>query len=105
MRSYVIVESGLDIPEIGKRVNALLWAAGIGYIKVSAPGGALKRTIIDTSVFQPTKLDYVGPPELGAGVKRNPLKPFVREGRDLTLHDVRLLSGAQEERISALLSR
>ncbi len=97
MRSYVIVESGQQIKEIGERLEKLLWASGLGYIKVNAVGGALKRTIIDTSVFQPTKLDYVGPPGLGAGVKRNPIKPFVREGRDLELHDVRLLNGDQEE--------
>lgn len=46
------------------------FAHGLGWIKLSASGGLLVRSIVDASVHGPERLVFCGPPELGEGVAR-----------------------------------
>ncbi len=73
-RLYVIVEDGSDIPRLGERLFAELWLMGEGYIKLSASGAKLERALVDKSVWQPERLDFVGGANLGEGLiqKRPP---------------------------------
>lgn len=57
---YIIVEKGAQIPEIGKAIEDRLWLAGYGRFDVSRAGTLLERTLIDSTVFQPERLDFVG---------------------------------------------
>ncbi|MCT2538768.1 hypothetical protein [Sedimentimonas flavescens] len=58
LRIYVIVDDATDIPRAGQVLSDRLWLAGQGYIKVSSCGSLLERTIVDGSVWQPSRLDF-----------------------------------------------
>jgi hypothetical protein len=60
-RVYVAVADASDIPRAGKVLAEKAWLAGHGRIEASKSGQALKRTLIDTAVFQPTRIDFVAP--------------------------------------------
>lgn len=88
-RFYFPILSAADIPEAGRNLNLLLWAAGFGWIEPSKSGQALKRTLLDDSVYQPERLDFAGPVILGQGVRRVAPEPSIIDGRDcLTLKDL-----------------
>ncbi len=57
-RLYIVVMDGRDIPRAGKVIADRLWLAGHGYVKVSASGSLLPRTLVDTSVWQTSRLDF-----------------------------------------------
>lgn len=59
-RAYVVVSSAKSIPEVGKHIDDHLWLAGFGHFKVSASGGLLERNLVDTAVWTPEHLDFVG---------------------------------------------
>ena len=71
-RIYIPVKDASLIPVAGKALITLLWAAGIGWIEVSKSGQALKRTLLDGSVWQSNRLDFAGRPELSADLVRTP---------------------------------
>ena len=82
-RIYFAISTAADIPEAGRNLNLLLWAAGFGWIEPSKSGRPLKRTLIDDSVYQPERLDFAGPVILGSGLSRVAPKPLIIEGREL----------------------
>ena len=59
-RAYLIVSNASFIPLIGNLIEASLWLAGEGYFDISSAGTLLKRCTVDTSVWQPERLDFVG---------------------------------------------
>lgn len=59
-RAYIVVSDASKIPQIGQAIDTYLWAAGHGYYQSSSAGTALRRNLIDTSVWQPERLDFVG---------------------------------------------
>lgn len=59
-RAYIIVSDASEIPRIGQIIDTYLWAEGHGYYGVSTAGTPLRRNIIDTSVWQSERLDFVG---------------------------------------------
>lgn len=69
-RLYVPVTDASMIPEAGKRLVALLWAAGMGWHDVGNAGQALARCLVDASVWQPERLDFAAPPVLRDGIRR-----------------------------------
>lgn len=70
-RIYVPVNDASLIPEAGKALEYLLWfTAGDGWVDIGAAGQALMRCLVDTSVWQPERLDFAGPPVLVDGVTR-----------------------------------
>jgi hypothetical protein len=54
----LICKNAQNIPEVGELIAKRLWLAGYGYIRISASGNMLERTIIDTSVWQPERLVF-----------------------------------------------
>lgn len=69
-RLYLPVTNAALIPEAGKALEALLWANGSGWIEIGKAGQALTRTLVDTTVWQPERLDFVAPPTLKDGLTR-----------------------------------
>ena len=70
-RIYVPVKDASLIPEAGKALSDLLWSTpGDGWVEVGNAGQALLRCLVDTSVWQPERLDFAGPPVLVDGVIR-----------------------------------
>jgi hypothetical protein len=57
-RLYFLVQDASDIPRAGKALEVALWAAGHGHFMVSASGSLLARTLTDTSVWQPERIDF-----------------------------------------------
>ena len=90
-RVYVPVKNASLIPEAGKALTDLLWASpGDAWIHIGIAGQALMRCLVDTSVWQPERLDFAGPPVLMNGVIR-PHVASVIYGQQDKLFDLRLL--------------
>lgn len=69
-RLYIPVLDASRIPDAGKSLFALLWAAGQGWYEVGRAGQALERSLIDATVWQPERLDFCAPPVLLDGLQR-----------------------------------
>ena len=69
-RLYIPVSDASGIPEAGRRLEALLWAAGMSWHEVGDAGQALARCLVDPSVWQPERLDFAAPPILQDGIRR-----------------------------------
>lgn len=90
-RLYIPVKDASLIPEAGKALNDLLWATpGDGWVDIGAAGQALMRCLVDTSVWQPERLDFAGPPVLVDGVTRPETEGMIYGQQD-GLFDLRLL--------------
>lgn len=79
-RLYMLVQDAADIPRAGKALVARLWLAGHGHIEISKSGAMLERTIVDASVWQPSRLDFAGGAELGAGLRQDRGEPVTIPG-------------------------
>lgn len=60
LRFYTVVDDGREIERIGKILSERLWLMGYGRIKIGKRGSMLPRTLVDGSVYQPSRLDFVG---------------------------------------------
>ena len=90
-RLYAPVQDASLIPEAGKALTDLLWATpDDGWVDVGNAGQALMRCLVDTSVWQPERLDFAGPPVLVDGVTR-PHVDGVIYGQQDGLFDLRVL--------------
>lgn len=90
-RVYIPVLDASLIPDAGTALDNLLWATpGEGWIAISQSGQGLLRNLVDTSVWQPERLDFAGPPVLEDGVTR-PDAAGVIYGQEDALFDLRLL--------------
>lgn len=78
-RIYLAADCAGDIPRIGHALFVGLWLNGHGRIDVSSAGTPLARTLIDGTVWQAERLDFVAPAILGAGVLRLAV-PLLRWG-------------------------
>jgi hypothetical protein len=76
-RVYVLVKDARDIERAAKVLEARLWLQGHGYYAVSKSGRLLDRTLIDGSVFQPSRLDFAGGAKCGEGVTQRLPAPEV----------------------------
>lgn len=93
-RIYVAAEKAAEIPEIGAAIEALLWSAGIGNIKVSSSGNMLPRTLVDTAVWQPSRLDFAAGAATGPGLKQMRGEPMIIPGTAAVLDTKALLAAA-----------
>jgi hypothetical protein len=59
---YIAVADAADISRYGHALVEKLWLRGYGFIALSKRGDALVRTVIDSAVFSPERLDFVGKP-------------------------------------------
>jgi hypothetical protein len=69
-RLYIAVSDATAIPAAGKRLVTLLQAAGQAWHVVGNAGQALRRCLVDASVWQPERLDFAAPPILNDGIQR-----------------------------------
>lgn len=53
-RLWLMLADATDIPRAGKVLSDRLWLAGHGYVRISADGRMLNRTLVDTAVWQPS---------------------------------------------------
>jgi hypothetical protein len=81
-RGFAIVDDASVIPALGAELYRRLWAAGHGYLQTSKSGARLDRTLIDASVWQASRLDFVAAPIMGAGLERRPPAELIFPGDD-----------------------
>lgn len=60
VRVYVMVADGTDIERAGKALFFRLICAGYGWAEVTKAGSVHPKTIVDRSVWQPERLDFIG---------------------------------------------
>lgn len=89
-RFYIPVQDASLIPGAGEALVDLIWASGGGWYEVGKAGQGLGRCIVDASVWQPERLDFVGPPVLEDGITR-PSSSGVIYGREDHLFDLQKL--------------
>jgi hypothetical protein len=76
-RVYIPIQDARDIPRAGQALADRLWLGGHGRIDLSASGAMLERTIIDTAVWQPERLDFAGGAECAPGLQQRLPAPVV----------------------------
>jgi hypothetical protein len=86
-RLYIPVQDASLIPDAGRRLVTLLWAAGMGWHEVGNAGQAMARTLVDSSVWQPERLDFAAPPMLTDGIRR-PIAAALVYGDPAALFDL-----------------
>jgi hypothetical protein len=79
-RLYVPVRDASLISEAGAVLADLQWIKGWGRIELAKDGSPLTRGLIDTAPWQPNWLDFVGPPVLRDGIRREPPPAFIAPG-------------------------
>lgn len=72
-RFYVFVQDASLIPDAGKAIWDLLWAAREGWVVIGKAGQKLQRSLVDKSVWQPERLDFAAPPVVQAPLTRSPV--------------------------------
>jgi hypothetical protein len=70
---YIAVSDAAQIPKIGKLIADRLWLAGYGRYDIAKNGALLERTIVDTAVWQPERMDFCGGAWVIEPLKQNPL--------------------------------
>lgn len=106
LHCLVLVADAQAIPSIGDRLARGLWLNGHGHHLLSKGENpaALERCLVDTSVWQPERLDYAAPPVLADGLERvGGHVVAVRNGDAAPLDPATItpLSAAQEAAVSA----
>jgi hypothetical protein len=79
-RLYIAVADATDIPRLGALIALRLWAAGEGRFEISCSGALLERTLVDTSVWQPSRLDFAAGAAVGPGLEQRRRLPFLLPG-------------------------
>ncbi len=69
-RLYIPVKDASLIPAAGAALTSLLWSSGHGWCELSKSGQRLLRCAVDTSVWQPERIDFAAPPVLLDGIQR-----------------------------------
>lgn len=69
-RLYMLVQDASDIERAGKALFDRLWLAGYGHIQITGSGSLLERTLIDSAVWQPCRLDFAGGADCSNGLEQ-----------------------------------
>lgn len=79
-RLYLLVLDAADIERAGAALAARLWHAGHGRIEVSKSGALLERTLVDTSVWQPERIDFASGAHCAAPLEQRRGDPVLIDG-------------------------
>ncbi|WP_112875420.1 hypothetical protein [Paracoccus endophyticus] len=78
-RLYLVVKCAQDIPRAGRAIFDRLWEKGHGYMKLTRDGRLLPRTIVDSCVWQPIRLDFAAGASVGPGLVQRRGHPVLIE--------------------------
>ena len=100
---YVLIRDPGNSKAALDALHRRAWAAGLGWIRPSANGKALVRSIVDVAVGSPERIVFEAPPELGEGVMRDAPPILTQAGKALAAPldapEVEALIEAEEDRI------
>ena len=102
-RIYILVKDASDIERAGKVLFERLWLAGHGHFEISKAGSLLTRSIIDSSVWQPNRLDFISGANCIAPVQQKRPEPDIHDGAHLdTAIVLKDLTAAEQAQVAAL---
>ncbi|MBK5936159.1 hypothetical protein [Halorhodospira halophila] len=78
LRVYIQIADARDIPRAGRTLHERLWLAGHGYFNLSKAGHYLDRSLVDTAVWQPERLDFAAGAHCEPPLKQHRPEPEVR---------------------------
>ena len=81
-RIYLPVQDATDIPRAGAILHDRLWLIGKGRYDVSKSGSLLDRSLVDTSVWQPSRLDFGAGASCVSPLKQKRGEPFIQNGNE-----------------------
>jgi len=99
-RLYILVESASDIERAGKTLFNRLWLNGRGWFEVGKAGQLLNRSVIDASVWQPSRLDFASGADCVAPLKQDRGEPITNDGP--LLDTVKALTDLSEDELAQL---
>ena len=100
---FIPVQDTTHAMEYGALLTERLWLNGYGYIALSANGSMLERTPIDSAVFSPERLDFVGKPVIAnSGLKYLAPETVYVEGKMLDLSTLPALTVEEAQQVSQL---
>lgn len=102
-RLYIIVDRASDIPSFGKIIFKRLWLAGHGYVKIGSCGQLLVRTLVDPTVWQPSRLDFASGADCESPLEQIRTEPKVIDGEKDTLLSLEPLTPEEENEFSRLV--
>lgn len=82
-RVYILVQDAADIERAGNVLFNRLWLKGHGHIEISKVGSFLTRSIIDSSVWQPSRLDFISGANCIAPIEQKRPQPEIHNGAPL----------------------
>jgi Family of unknown function (DUF5906) len=100
---YMPVVDASRLCEYGALLTDRLWLAGFGFIALGKRGQMLERSCIDSAVFSPERLDFVGRPIIsGTGLEFTPPEIIYTEGEALDISTLPALTQEEVEQVKAL---
>jgi hypothetical protein len=103
IRIYVWVERASDIPMIGARIHQRLMLGGRGFAAVTAAGAVRVKSVLDTSVWQPERLDYAAGAACGEGLEqRRAPRIWNDAAAPLALEEIPSLTDEEGSRLAAI---
>lgn len=105
-RIYIPVSSAKSIPALGALLFKRLWLQGDGWFDVSKSGSLLQRSLVDSAVWSPERLDFAGPVTVGEGLAIAPRDWQVLNGdaAPLAVGSVAELTPSEESRFHELVA-
>lgn len=103
---YIPVFDASDIPRFGKLLFDKLWLKGYGHIELSKCGSLLVRSVIDSAVFSPERLDFIAPPIIvGKGLKNICTTSKYTQGKALDTRAIPDMPKLLKERLEKLIEK
>ncbi|MGZ4956192.1 MAG: hypothetical protein ACXV8Q_13885, partial [Methylobacter sp.] len=103
---YMPVVDATLLSDYGKLLTDRLWLAGFGFIALSANGSLLERSCIDSAVFSPERLDFVGRPIIsGTGLAFTPPEIIYTEGVSLDIATLPALTAEEAAQVATLKAK
>ena len=100
---YMPVVDATSLSEYGALLTDRLWLAGFGFIALGNRGQMLERSCIDSAVFSPERLDFVGKPIIqGIGLEFTPPEILYTEGDALDISTLPALNEDEAEQVKVL---
>lgn len=100
--TYVV--SSNDVDTIAEYIDCRLWLTGHGYVTVSQVGSLLVRTLIDCSIYQPCRLEFLAPATCIEPLKQQEIKSEVirSKKRLLCMNDFEQLTDSEKTAVKQL---